>query len=468
MTERILEPLTLRPEQEAAVKRMAEEFTSAAIQASELGTGKTLMAVELTRRLGAQTILIVGPLHTRYGWEKTFARQGVTLDFRFVNGKKDGKLALADLKAGVPGIYFAGREWFRLQKWVGYSVDFFCWDECHAIANRTSAGYKALRPLKRGYTLLQSDTWFGGQFDGAWSVTRSAWPDLIDSSFYRWRDRWCATEFDPFTYDKKRITGEKNPGEYVESLPCYIRLEANGSEPVFEEARIDLTPAERRAYRGMEEDSVAWLKDNPLIPNLPPERYIRLRQLGMGEASVRQVERVYTDKETGEKKKRLADQVYYETGFKSSTLDTLKQILADLGDKKVLITSDHATFIRAAAPVIGAFAWIGEASQEEREAAKKEFIEGDLKYIFAHPAAISEGTDGLQLSSHVLIRVSKSDNSVLNRQLIGRLNRFGQTKQVVVVDLIRNGTEDDAQAATALRKQEAINKSVVLRNQKIA
>jgi len=173
--------MILTPEQAAAVAKMAAEPTRAALSASELGTGKTCMAVELGRALGAQVIMIVAPLHTRYGWHETFTRQGYTHPFNVVSNKnKEGKAAQVALKAKVPGVYFVGREWFRLQDWAGISVDYFVWDECHVLKTKTSAGVKALKTLKRGYTLLQSATPFGSEFTGAWSVARCAWGNIID------------------------------------------------------------------------------------------------------------------------------------------------------------------------------------------------------------------------------------------------------------------------------------------------
>lgn len=458
-----MEKLTLHPEQADAVSLMAGEFTRAALNASELGTGKTLMALSVAVEISAKTILIVAPLHTRYGWQDTFTRQQVDLPFHFVNNKnKAGRDALGLLTMGVPGVYFCGREWFRLQNWSGVGVDMLIYDEVHSISKRTSRGALSLRKLSRGYTLLQSATWFGSSFEGAWSVSRAAWPEIIDPSFPRWRDEWCATEYDRFTYDRKKIVGELNPGAFASSLPCYIRLEAkNTAEPVFEDVYIDLGKAERKAYDSMEQEAVAWLQnEGALVADIPMTKRVRLRQLSLGTANVRGVERKRVNEE-GVQETYMSDQVYFTEDTVSAKLDALKEILADLGDKQVLISeATSADFASVAAERIGAFAWVGSAKQADREEAKRKFIAGELQYILAHPAAISEGTDGLQHACHVLVILSESDSPVLNQQLIGRLNRTGQKKQVVVIRIRAKNTIDDPQAESLLMKELKMRESL--------
>lgn len=458
-----MERINLHPEQAKAVEKMSGEFTRAAINASELGVGKTIMAVSVAQEIGAKTVLIVAPLHTRYGWQDTFKRQEIDLPFSFVNNKnKAGRIALGELTMGVPGVYFCGREWFRLQNWAGTHVDMLIYDEVHSISSRRSRGALSLRKLSRGYTLLQSATWFGSSFEGAWSVTRAAWPEMIDPSFPRWRDEWCATEYDRFTYDRKKITGELNPGAFAGSLPCYVRLEANKTFPVvFEDVYVDLGKAERTQYDSMEKEAVAWLQNEGLlVADIPMTKRVRLRQLLLGTANFRTVERKKVNDE-GVQETYLSDQVFFTEDTVSAKLDALKEILADLGGEKVLISeATSSDFAKIAAERIGAFAWVGDASQVEREAAKKRFIEGDLQYIVAHPAAISEGTDGLQRACRVLVILSESDQPVLNQQLIGRLDRTGQERQVVVIRVRAKDTIDDPQAETLLVKELKMRESL--------
>jgi superfamily II DNA or RNA helicase len=145
-----LNRLTLTPDQDAAVQRIIIEDSGGVLVGSDLGTGKTVVAVESALVLAADGVVLVSaPLHTRYGWDDTLKRQtGYEREFRWVNTKnKAGRAALEDLKWGVPGWYFIGRELFRLQDWGGVSVDVIVHDECHTLQNRFSRGFKAAKKL---------------------------------------------------------------------------------------------------------------------------------------------------------------------------------------------------------------------------------------------------------------------------------------------------------------------------------
>jgi hypothetical protein len=430
--------LTLYPDQEAAVAQIVARKRT--VVASMLGTGKTVCAVEAINRSGAQVVLVVGPLHVMYGWMDTYAAQGGTLPFKPVNNKnKAGKANWADLEWGIPGVYFIGRELFRTKDWSNIPLDFFVYDECHALANRYSKGFKAAKAVKAEYMVLQSATWFGASFEGAWAIARLLWPESVDRSFHRWKDTFAATVYDHFAPGQSKVVGEKNPGAFANSLPSYIQLKArNAHEPVFEDVYVDLHPAQRKLYDKWEKDMVAFLESGVMVADIPVVKRIRGRQLTLGVCDV-----------TAE------DKVVFTPDAPSSKFDALKEMLADMPNEQVLITSDSALFVREVARRLGedAFAWHGGASQDDREAAKARFVAGDLKYIVAQPASVSEGVDKLQLASHIMINLSKSDNVVLHEQLIGRLNRTGQTKQVVVYNILGRETYDDGQAETLLTKK---------------
>ena len=103
-----MEALTPTAEQAKAIAKIVAEPTRAALNGSTMGAGKTLIAVEVAKGLGAETILLIAPLGTRLGWKVTFERQGVELPFKWINSTKDGKQARSDWDWQLPGIYFVG------------------------------------------------------------------------------------------------------------------------------------------------------------------------------------------------------------------------------------------------------------------------------------------------------------------------------------------------------------------------
>lgn len=449
--------LTPTPEQEAAITAMVGSPDGAVLQASDLGTGKTLMAVEAALRFtkgGDGIVLVSAPLHTFYGWADTLYGQtdGVR-QFRMVNNKtKAGKNNLEALQWGVPGWYFVGREFFRLQDWSGISIDVMVHDECHSLQNRHSRGFKTARKVEAGLTILQSATWFGSSFEGAWAIMRVLFPkrqsvgDIADRSYHRWVVTWCKTEYDFFAENNRKIVGELHPGELASKMPCYINLRNTATqEPEFVPVYVDLSATQKRLYGQMERDGIAWLGDNPMVAELPVTARMRLRQITLGET--------WVDDTTSE--------VSFSKDCKSTKIDALAGLLDDLVGEQVVVATDSAKFARVVAERVGGFAWTGDKSQTEREAAKKDFMDGKLRVIVATQAAISEGTDGLQRAAHVMVELSQSDNPILNQQMVGRLNRTGQERRVIVYRVMARNTLDDPQAETLLAKELKMRASML-------
>jgi hypothetical protein len=67
MTRPLKPKMTPDARQEVAIQKMVASESKASLNASLMGVGKTLMAVEVALRLEAKTVLIVGPLGTYYG-----------------------------------------------------------------------------------------------------------------------------------------------------------------------------------------------------------------------------------------------------------------------------------------------------------------------------------------------------------------------------------------------------------------
>lgn len=443
--------LTATPEQAEAVARMASEQTRAALNKSGLGTGKTMMLVSLAQELDAKQTLISAPLHTRHGWKDTVERQGYK-DFRWINNNtNDGRKAMAALEWGEPGAYFVGRELARLTDWSNVHPDLVTHDESHSWSSPKSRGFKNAMRLQAGFTVAQSATPFGADFANAWTTARVLWPDraevgdIADRSRYRWQSFWCAEVFDAFAPMNKRVTGEKEPGKFIDSLPCVIDLKSKQSDATIIPIYVDLSPKQRKLYKQMEDSGIAWLDENPMVADLPLTQRIRLRQLTLGECSI--------DAEGS---------VVFADDAKSSMLDALIAMLQEFGDEPVLVVTDSAKFARLVAARIGGFAWTGDKSGAIREQAKQDFIGGRLKYIVATQAAIAEGTNGLQDVCHIGVEMSRSDQFVLGEQVVGRLNRMGQTKQVLWYQLLGRDTIDDPQAETLLTKRVSMNNSLRL------
>lgn len=524
---------TLDDEQEKHVAQMAAEPTQAALLAGDTGVGKTIMSLELAKRIEAKVILIIAPLNTntKGGWEDTAREHEVGLPFTHITSSNTE--AFQDLKARVPGIYFVGREFFALSgttldpapikvkgtpewsmcvgarrivwndekkvlqflddesvfplffqfedalfikdqrvkmfdkkpvkvdengkiifskgrkalwSWGSVKPDLTIYDEVQAVSNRYSQGFTCLSQIKTGYRLAASATYTGNKFSGAWPVTRWLWPKdhnpnipydpeapykslYVDNSQKRWVATWCETKTNIFKYDGFEVTGERVPGAFVNSLPCYIRMEATRTPYVVRKCYVDLSPKQRKMYDQMETEALAWLDDHPLVAEVPIVQRTRLRQMTLAEVSL--------DDEGS---------VNFADDCESSKIDALEKVLfKHHPGEPVFILTDSQKFARVVTARLGPLAreWSGKTSAKERVEIKAAF--GDtVRYIVAVIPAVAEGLDGLQKVCNVEVWLSESLNGILNVQAEGRLNRRGQrADNIYQYKIMARDTDDD-------------------------
>lgn len=414
--------------QEAAIQQMVFSPTKAALNGSVLGEGKTIMTVEVILRLKAEVVLIICPLGTRIGWERTLKGQGWTHPIHRIDSTVGGKAAFWLLKDDQPGVYLVGREYFRRLDWSKVHPDIAISDECHGWSNRKSVGFKKIKTLHADYKMALSGTFFGNKFENSWAVARWLWPKEIDNSFWRWSAEWAVVEDDFFA--GKKVCGERVPGSFVKSLPCYIRLESTMKTEVIEESRVvDLYPAQRKMYDDIQRDMLTWLGENPLVVELPITMRVRLRQATLGTLSF-----------------GLDDEIIFDNECKSSKIDALKELLVDLEDEPVLILTDSKRFAKVVAYRLGdkAAQWTGDTPQADREALLNTFgRDGGPQYIVATIAALGPGIDGLQHTCSTVVWLSRSENNNDNQQVLGRLHRTGQGRDVRSIDILAENTYDE-------------------------
>lgn len=426
--------------QEQRIQEILAEPTKAALIASEMGVGKTLIAVEVIRRLNPEKpVLIVGPLSTKISWERTFNRQETPIEVFQIDSTKDGKAAYEAIQEGKKGIYIIGHTLFRMREWRKTRLSVMVYDEIHDISNRKSKGFAVLKTVKTDWKIGMSGTPAGNKFQGMWSVTRWLWPQEIDRSFWRWAAEFAKVEFDPFA--GKRVEGEREKGQFVSTLPLYVRDKLEMQTDIIEEIRyVPLTAAQRRAYDSMEKDMLMWLKDQVAVAKLPISKRIRLRQVTLGVPKGTPALR--KNKETGEWEDYL--DIDFDLDCKSSKIDALKEILAEHSDDPFLVLlGDSARFAKVVQHRLGESArvWTGEAGADLRKKLSADFGV-EYRILVATAASFGVGTDGFQEQCNKVVWLSRSDNNLINQQAAARLYRTGQEKHVYSWDIQAADTLD--------------------------
>jgi superfamily II DNA or RNA helicase len=98
-----LEPLSPYPYQELDIKKLIEN-NGTGIVATQVGGGKTLIAIEVAKRMKTTTNFVIAPKGThKRAWEQTILRQIPEATVRYINSSKEGKRAFVDLEKGKAG-----------------------------------------------------------------------------------------------------------------------------------------------------------------------------------------------------------------------------------------------------------------------------------------------------------------------------------------------------------------------------
>lgn len=488
------DPLILDPEQEADAQKMASSETGSSLDASTMSAGKTVVALRVAAIRGARQILIAAPLQTRLGWEQT-AKNGwippsgefeslADLPFYWIRNHKDGRHAINMLQFGEPGIYFIGLQyavtlawdvagykllWNQdetpkidpktgLQKkkvvkkrntfWDGAAPDMLIVDEVHkGGANARTQTHKTWEQMKPGFKHFQSGTPHGNFFEGIYPVTKLLWPDHVPPTLQVFKQKFCSTEYDNWTWDHMKVIGEKVEGAYFRSLPCVVRREWTYTGTVDEDTvYVELSPQQRKAYRELERDYSTWLQGQPFVIEFPSTLRVRLRQATLG--------MFHVDEEDG---------IQFADDCKSTKLDALMDILGDdFEDEPALIFTDSKRFAKVTVNRLGEGAelWSGDQSPAVRDAIKARFMAGDTKYVVMVVKAGGTGTDGLQFATRNMAWLSVDDSRIENEQAAARVTRRGQGDLVRIRHIVAVDTYDQGIMDAQLQAQLDINRSM--------
>lgn len=565
----------LRKYQEEAVEILAE----GGLNASGLGAGKTLISVEMCRLLNlgrAPRILVVAPITTLHQWEETFVEQFPSLGIKnlvhVVGTHRKNPETWSLMTKKRPGVYIIGWEamhgavpeelrragskgknanrknpevtqdavrkaiskgfvppWTRTGTW-----DIVILDEVHRACNRKGVPHHVLKLIKAHRRLGLSATPGGNHPKGLWAVLNLLWPEKY-SSFWDWaNEHFYVTEevINRAGATKRSIGEERRPGSVWTDIPAVVRFRTeevyDQLPPVIERTvSVSMTPEQEEQYLDFEEQSLAWLSDQPVATPLPIEQRIRLRQAALGtlkaEEAVRRVSyrlsrseraiveawreyqgnhagaaredflRVYNGKLARGERHLLEDRFHrilekqlkldqgvefeefvlddldisYEEGADQLKLEAVKDILADLPDDEPLLVWTHsAKWARMAERKLGsqAVAWTSGTTAARREKIKNGFGT-QWRVLIAQLQSLSTGVDWLKHACRCEVIASCTEDEVMNQQAEGRLHRPGQKSPVQRWRLVTEGTIDDDVNLSNLEKRARMG-SIYLDNVK--
>lgn len=478
--------LTPHDYQEEALELMLAEPTRACLLASDMGRGKTLMAVEFALRIKAELVLVVGVKDTWGQFNERFlAQSGGTVGVKNINSTASGKRAEADLLWGIPGVYFIGaqlltrKDWAnekkirdgkevsvgrRLKTFDNLELDLVIADEVHLYGAPTSRGRKTLMGLNPKYRVAMSGTFYGNKFQNAWAPTAWLWPDIVDQNFYSWKARWCleeavltrrGTELKKTLKSGeqvviKELKGEIPPeGRYVASLPLYIRHEDDMELPEPRIVEVDLLPEQRRMYSELEDNLLTWIKGHPFAVEFPSTLAGRLRTASLGSFSL--------DPET--------DEITFDEDMVSSKLDALLAEIERAGGERQVIGTHSKRYAREVArrmqgAGLRAVVWTGDTSTKKRSDIKQMWLDGDIDFIVTVMKSFSTGLDWAKDGCNRMTVLSRPvGDGVTFDQWIKRVFRPGGDREkfewteIIARDTYDTGDFASAELAAAVRRR---------------
>lgn len=420
----------------------------------ETGGGKSVTAVLSGLNSGASTKLIVAPQGTHADYADTINALASPNDnadiFTLRNDTVRGRKAWDDLRWGVPGWYFVTPQLFARSDWRGIAPDLAVVDESHLLLGWDTASRKRLigrgrldpktglraGALVAGMRLAMSGTPVRNKFENWYALARFIYPerygpgDIADASRMAWLDRWMVSEYDHFAHNHKKYTVEKNPGEFVASLPVVIQhfrratccefhpggFLAHLPEPQVIERPVILLPEQKKAIRDLEEEYITFLDENPMVVNLPVTLRQRIRQLTLG---------VPTVSPEGD--------VDFADDAKSPVLDDAIEVLNSIGDEPMVLFTSSRKFARVAALRLRAegFAaeeYSGAVPDKVRAQLRADFKSGAIRVLVV---VVQAGGTGLNLQA---ARVEYWADTVVDQtdetQAFARTDRMGQDRQV--------------------------------------
>lgn|GEM_PF-3121440 len=491
----------LRLDQLEAIHRITRELTEAGrtksvLMGAGMGSGKTVVSAEVILRTKPKRALIVGPKNSFRQWRDSLKDQGISVPLKQIVNSVPGRKNLLRLVGGSPGLYYVGLEMLRAQDWETISetvatdpeimaffkgdieetftverriqshtyskmkeLDLLISDESHRHSNKKTASDDTIRSIPAEGRIALSGTFYGNKFENTWSVANWLWGKKVTGSKSSWEAKWCIKK-PVMTKDGRaqlktkngfplsKIVSENLPGEYVETLPCYVFIATPiGDVPPPEIVKIDLHPEQMRQYEEMETQSLTWIpssksKDHePLVADLPVTQRQRLRTAALGGMTL-----VPGDSEED------PDSITFDPGCKSSTLTALHEVLhrPDWVGKKVLILTHSKPFaIETARRISKKYSVAlktGEVSSARWEEDKASFMlpvsETDsVQYLVSVISAVGTSTDGLQANCARVVWISEDDNNTNNMQGANRVWRDGaDLEDYAAVKIVQRGT----------------------------
>ena len=397
------------------------------INGNDMGTGKTIESIKLADAINAEHVLVVCSKVKMQDWQDEIEAwsDGEVIQVNGTPKQKDAKLKTPSRWKIVT--YGALRNSLRYSELFFTYWDAVFIDEAHRLRNLRSQQGKGATNLRCEHLGLLTGTAIYNKPTNLYALLHLVDP-LRWSSFTTFVERFCDAE-DGFG-GHTNIIGIKNL-EALQYVLAPIMLDRKKKDvlpwlpaKIFKKINLEMEPAQAKIYKQMAEDSYVMLGDDMIAAPTRLAQITKLRQLALMPSLL-------------------------GVDAPSAKIEAILNIVEEAveSNQKVVIMSCFRGFVEQVVDVLNkegypTVAMHGQLSDKERELSKRRFKDDPKCVAFA--ATIQTAGEGLNLQ-HASVYI-QSDPSIIPgevKQAIERLDRSGQTRNPLIIDLVTKGTIEE-------------------------
>lgn len=441
-------PIKLWKHQEISIEKCLAKKHFALFH--DLGVGKTMIIVCLyvLRCFQEKRVipcLIMGPLSTVYGWEKTFkqvAPQKLLDHLQIIDGETWQKKKL-QIDAPNKRIFITNIDIINSKAWAFLSkkkFDFFVADESQKLkdirASRTKRCISFSDMIPEKYILTGTPT--PKSYLDIWSQFRIMNHKLFSLNFKSFRAEYFLDKNEGMPLSRyypdwqvRKDTFDKLQGIILDNSYRVLKSEVlELPEFVTKNVYVKMGKEQAEHYEEMKEQFITYIDDDAVSADMAMTQAMRLQQITCGVLST----------ESGVIKT-----------IPSAKNAALKELLEDITPlSKVVVWSNFATTYPMIEEVckqlkIDYVSYTGKQSQREKQESKNQFINNEnIRVIIINQASGGTGTDGLQVANYA-IYLSRNFNYGDDAQSQDRIYRGGSEihDKVTRINIICEDTVDE-------------------------
>lgn len=478
------------------------QVAESSLLGDDMGTGKTIQALEFLRQMpDSLPALIVCPNSIKTNWKREAARWFPGTTVYIVEGSADKRrkiLIQASQHEDVIVVinYEALRQHSRMSGYGSIALkrcgkcekgstvkESLCetcprelnqipWatvivDEAHRMKDPKAKQTRALWAIGRGksvqHRIPMTGTPIANNIGDLWPLLHFIDPKEHPTKS-KFMDRYAIVTMN--TWGGLEVGGmnQENREEFFKIFyPRYRRTTKSEVltelPPVVSVKRyVKMTPGQEKSYRELEAKAMTRLPDGSvMIPR--KDIAARNRAFQLTSATLAEGPAKLQDVANGDGTYRKEMLPTYDLCEPSPKLDAMEEILADYGDRPIVICALHRQLIEMAAVRLDkaeiTYGLItGAVPQWQREANLAMFQRGELQVLLF---TIQAGGVGLTMTaSDTILFLQRSWSMIENKQATDRVNRIGaeRHKVLTVIDLICEGTVEEDQITKIWAKHE--------------